>query len=39
LQRQFWRDVFFGIYDADGFTAADRRAQRRAGEMRTKTAA
>jgi hypothetical protein len=25
--REFWRNVFFGLYDADGYSAADRKAQ------------
>jgi hypothetical protein len=27
LEAQFWRNVFFGLYDADGYTAADRKRQ------------
>lgn len=27
LNRAFWRDVFFGRFDRDGFTVAERKAQ------------
>lgn len=29
MESQFWRDVFFGRFDADGYTAADRQIQAR----------
>jgi hypothetical protein len=29
LEAQFWRDVFFGNFDAEGYTPAERAAQRR----------
>ena len=29
LEAQFWRAVFFGEYDADGYTPAERKAQQR----------
>lgn len=28
LEREFWRHVFLGRFDADGFTPSDRRAMK-----------
>lgn len=29
LEADFWREVFFGRWDADGYTPEDRKAQQR----------